>query len=266
MLKALQRALLFPAHDRIPLCRAGADVPGLERWTLGTEEGPVEAWWLPALTRTERTQHKGGPQPAIFFAHGNGELIDDWPRPMQAFRERGMHVLLAEYRGYGRSEGHADEAKVRSDFVRLFDRMCALPEVDAEACVLMGRSLGGGAVCQVLSERDAAALVLMSTFTSVTALAGHLYRLPARFVSERFESDKILARKAIPTLHVHGRRDELVPFAHAERLAAITGGRLLVEEGGHNDCPMDWAGFVQAVMEYLEESGVRGVSARHGNF
>jgi fermentation-respiration switch protein FrsA (DUF1100 family) len=246
--KRLQRALLFPAQDRIPACRAGNDVPGLERWTLVTDEGPIEAWWLPALSGS-------GSRPAIFFAHGNGELIDDWPHPMQSFRERGFHVLLAEYRGYGRSEGQASQAKVQQDFVRLYDRMQARPDVDAGACVLMGRSLGGGAVCQVYRERDAFALVLMSTFTSVVDLASHLYRLPARFVVDPFDSAAVLRSKPGRVLHLHGRRDELVPFAHAEALAAITGGPLLAEEGGHNDCPLDWRRFVDSVVEYVGPPG-----------
>ena len=244
MFAKLQRALLFPARDRVPACRAGDDVPGLERWWLRTDEGPVEAWWLPARAGD-------GPRPAIFFAHGNGELIDDWPLPMQAFRDRGFHILLAEYRGYGRSEGNSTEEIVREDFVRLYDRMRALPEVDASACVLMGRSLGGGAVCQVFRERDARALVLMSTFTSVTDLAGHLFRLPARFVVDRFDSAAVLRRKRARAVHVHGRRDELVPFAHAEALAAITGGPLFADDGGHNDCPLDWARFVNRIVEYV---------------
>lgn len=244
MFKKLQRALLFPAQDRIPACRAGSDVPGLVRWTMATDEGPIEAWWLPALSGS-------GPRPAIFFAHGNGELIDDWPHPMRAFRERGFHVLLAEYRGYGRSEGQASEEKVRQDFVRLYDRMQALPEVDASRCVLMGRSLGGGAVCQVYRERDAHSVVLMSTFSSVVALAHHLYKLPARFVTDPFDSAAVLRGKPAHALHLHGRRDELVPFAQAEELAAITGGPLLAEDGGHNDCPLDWQGFVDRVVEFV---------------
>ncbi|MCA9574176.1 MAG: alpha/beta hydrolase [Polyangiales bacterium] len=247
MLARLQRALLFPAHDRVPQPHAGDDVPGLERWWLPTEEGAVEAFWLPALTGEGR-------RPAIFFAHGNGELIDDWPLPMQAFRERGFHVLLAEYRGYGRSAGRASEATVRGDFVRLYDRMRAHPTVDPAACVLMGRSLGGGAVCQVFAERDACVLVLMSTFTSVTELAGRLFRLPARFVADRFDSVEVLRRKPARALHVHGRHDELIPFENAEALARITGGPLVADDGGHNDTPLDWPAFVQRVVEYVDAS------------
>ncbi|MBK8589608.1 MAG: hypothetical protein IPN77_10790 [Sandaracinaceae bacterium] len=75
---------------------------------------------------------------------------------MQSFRERGFHVLLAEYRGYGRSEGQASETKVRQDFVRLYDRMQARPDVDPSACVLMGRFARGAAPsCQGLSGSGA---------------------------------------------------------------------------------------------------------------
>ena len=249
MLKRLQQALLFAGSTRVPACRPWRDIPGLERWWAQTEEGPLESWWLPALAGE-------GARPAIFFAHGNGELIDDWPVSMAAFRARGFHVVLAEYRGYGRSEGHGSEAKVRADFVRLWDRVMARDDVDAEYSVAMGRSLGGAAVAQLIRERMPRALVLMSTFTNTAAMARHLYRAPSFFISERFDTAAILRQHAPPTLHLHGTLDELVPFAHAEELAAITGGRLLRESSGHSDCPLDWTAFVDACVAFFTENGV----------
>ena len=85
----------------------------------------------------------------------------------------------------------------------------------------------------------------------VVALANHLYKLPARLVSDPFDSAAVLREKPAHALHLHGRRDELVPFSQAEALAAITGGPLLAEEGGHNDCPLDWQRFVEQVMEFV---------------
>ncbi|MBK8589607.1 MAG: alpha/beta hydrolase [Sandaracinaceae bacterium] len=91
----------------------------------------------------------------------------------------------------------------------------------------------------------------MSTFTSVVDLGQPPLPAPARFVVDLFDSAAVLRSKPGRVLHLHGRRDELVPFAHAEALAAITGGPLLAEEGGHNDCPLDWRLFVERAVEFV---------------
>jgi len=50
--------------------------------------------------------------------------------------------------------------------------------------------------------------------------------------------------------------DELAdPTDASEALAAITGGPLLAEEGGHNDCPLDWQMFVDRVVEFVGHTG-----------
>lgn len=257
MFHKLQRKLLFPAGSRIPACRAWTAVRDVERWWIETDEGPVEAWWLFAGGGSGQVTRR----PAMIFAHGNGELIDDWGRPMESVRDLGMHVLLTEYRGYGRSEGTPSEESVTRDLVQLHDRLVARDDVDPAKVVFMGRSLGGGAVCQLLRHRQAAALVLCSTFTDVPSLARRHLRLPgllSQFVVDRFDSAAVLRGRTLPTFITHGKNDTLVPFEHALRLQELTGARLREEPGGHNDCPMDWRAWVVALECFLRDAGVLG--------
>jgi uncharacterized protein len=83
------------------------------------------------------------------------------------------------------------------------------------------------------------ALLLLSTFTSVNDLGRELYPwLPVRWIS-RFRYDTLQGVKDYrgPVLVVHSVDDEIVPFAHAQRLHAAAGtrGHLLEMRGGHND-------------------------------
>jgi len=100
------------------------------------------------------------------LAHGNGELIDFWPNELNRFTNLGIGVLLVEYPGYGRSTGPQSQSSITEAFVTAYDTLCARADVEASKIILVGRSLGGGAVCALAAKRPAAALILMSTFTS----------------------------------------------------------------------------------------------------
>jgi len=64
----------------------------------------VEAWLLPG--------DAAGAAPLMIYAHGNGELIDLWADEFAPLRAAGIHVLLVEYPGYGRSGGTPSESSV----------------------------------------------------------------------------------------------------------------------------------------------------------
>ena len=64
----------------------------------------VEAWLLPGAA--------SGAAPLLIYTHGNGELIDFWADRFEPIRAAGIHVLLVEYPGYGRSGGRPTEQRV----------------------------------------------------------------------------------------------------------------------------------------------------------
>jgi fermentation-respiration switch protein FrsA (DUF1100 family) len=191
------------------------------------------------------------------FAHGNGELIDDWPEALAPYRALGMHLLLAEYRGYGRSGGVPSEAGVVDDLLRFVERCAARPDVDASRLVLHGRSLGGGVVCAVAPRVAPRALVLWSTFTSLPDVARR-FGVPAWLVPYRFDNRAALRETTAPVLVVHGTADRLIPFTHAEALARVRPGVTLHPDPGadHNDCPRDLGAYFRAAALFLRAAGV----------
>src|SRR5699024_1012438 len=141
---------------------AALQTPGLERLWIDSDEGAVEAWFLPG-----DDVEPARPGPAILFTHGNAELIDHWPDALARYRRLGVSVVLPEYRGYGRSAGSPSEAAIAQDLRALHALLSADPRVDASRIVYHGRSLGGGAVCTLLDAHPPRALILESTFTSI---------------------------------------------------------------------------------------------------
>lgn len=242
----MQRAVLFPATGwRGPEPDLGSH--GAERVWLEHGTGRSEAWLLPAVPGRASTA------PLLVFAHGNGERIDDWIDGFATPRAWGASVLLVEYPGYGRSTGTPSQASVAAAMLAAYDWAVTRPGVDPARVVGWGRSLGGGAVCDLARERALAALVLESTFTSVREIARKL-GLPRFLVRDPFDNLEAIAAFSGPVLIVHGERDEMIPLEHARVLrSAAKDARLHVEPGcGHNDCPRPWA----EVRAFLLERGL----------
>jgi pimeloyl-ACP methyl ester carboxylesterase len=246
---AMQRQALFPAPT-LAGDRTFERIPGAERIWLDTEGARAEAWYLPPLPAT------AGPAPLVVFAHGNGELIDDWAEAFEPPRRWGAGVLLVEYPGYGRSTGSPSQGSIAATMTSAFDRMAERAEIDADRIIAYGRSLGGGAACALARERKVAALVLESTFTSVRRMARG-FGIPGFLVRDPFDNLDTLRSFSGPVLIVHGERDEIIPAAHAAELhAAGRGSRLALAPCGHNDCQRPWP----LLREFLLEHGLIGRS------
>lgn len=237
---------VFPNRVATLRPRAQGRPADIEELSIDTDEGRVEAWFLPASLSHPR------PAPLVVFAHGNGELIEDWPRVLAPYREMGMHLLLVEYRGYGRSAGRPSESSVTEDTLRFVELCLARPDVDPLRVAYHGRSIGGGVVCAVALRRKPSALILMSTFTSVPDVAGR-FLVPRAWVPDRFENVAALESLNLPALIVHGERDRLIPVSHAQKLAmSHPDNELHVDSlADHNNCPTDWDAFWKRTRGYL---------------
>lgn len=249
LLDPIIESLVFPRRF-IP--RGARPIPdAVERIRIQIDEpeaGEVEAFFIRAPG--------SGKRPLIIFTHGNGELIDDWATPFEGFAREGVHVLLPEYRGYGRSSGRPSEAAIRDDLIRFYDLAIEDPAVDPSRIVMMGRSIGGGAIAQLLAHRPAKALILMNTFTSLINLLA-AYGLPAFLFRDQFESDRVLRDISLPTMIFHGDRDRIVPYSHALALKDIVGAELRTYPGrGHNDCFEDFDAFRDEVLNFLRRARV----------
>jgi alpha-beta hydrolase superfamily lysophospholipase len=207
----------------------------VEKLSIIIREGEVEAWFLPADGSAA-----GRPAPLVIFAHGNGELIEDWPEVLDPYRRMGMHLLLPEYRGYGRSAGAPSERAIVDDYIRFHDLVMARPDVDSRRVVLHGRSLGGGVVCALARQRPPTALVLESTFTSVPDVA-RKWLVPSSLIEDRFDSASVVATLEAP-----------VPFAHGLQLSKLAKrGRLVRYECDHNDLPRHQDGYWAELRQFL---------------
>ncbi len=247
----MQRQILFPRNlvefPQIP----DQKIPGMEKMWIDMPGGKVEAWFIPPVSGREDE-----PAPAVIFAHGNAELIDYWPEQLRMFSLMGIGVLLVEYPGYGRSQGTPSQHSVTEAFVTAYDILTARKDVDPSRIILIGRSIGGGAICQLAAKRPSAALILMSTFTSIRSFASK-YLIPGFLVRDPLDNQTVVSSYSGPVLVVHGKNDETVPYMHGTVLfQAAKHGKMISYDAGHNDCPPDWNTFWNEIEAFLYKSGI----------
>lgn len=239
----LQRSMLFPGTG---LRGRGEAPPDTEQVWLQTPTARVEAWWMPPPASASGEQ----PAPALLFAHGNAELIDDWSDGFAFLRAAGMAVLLVEYPGYGRSGGSPSRDSIQRAMAGALEWLRARRDVDSGRIVLYGRSLGGGAVCTQLAQGPAA-VVLQSTFASLRPFARALL-LPPLLIRDRFDNEAALRAYRGPSLVLHGRRDDVIPFSHGQTLArAARDGRFVPLDCAHNDCLPEAPHIARELLAFL---------------
>jgi fermentation-respiration switch protein FrsA (DUF1100 family) len=212
--------------------------------SLATADGVrLHGWYVPAPA----------PRGVLLFFHGNAGNISHRLDSIRIFRELGLSVFIIDYRGYGRSEGRPDEAGLYRDAQAAWRYLREEEGVAAGRIVVFGRSLGAAVAAWLAAREAPAALIVESAFTSAPDLAAELFPwLPVRHLL-RFEYDtrRALAQLRAPLLVAHSRDDEIVPFAHAQRLLEAAGEpkALLEMRGGHND------GFLRSQPEYAAGLG-----------
>ncbi len=249
---AMQRRVLFPTYAIPPeLQEPDPGIAGLVKLDMPTDAGVTEAWFIPAEGAS--ADH---PQPAVLFAHGNAELIDIWPQYLEPYRRLGVSVMLIEYRGYGRSDGTPSQKTLTEDFAAGYDLLAGRQDVDAGRIVFHGRSVGGGIVCALAGERKPAALILQSTFTSVSSMALRFGILPP-FVSDPFDNASALRAYDGPVLLMHGRDDSIIPHRHSEKLLKLARrGTLKTYDCGHNDFPITSDRYWSDIADFLRAAQI----------
>ncbi len=246
----VQRRMLFPRHAIDQQIKPG---PNIEVDWLDTDQGKVEMWFISGKNATPAS-----PSPTVFFAHGNGELIDYSPEELYHYTQNGINIILCEYRGYGRSAGSPSQKRIIKDFTACYDLTIKRPNVDPQRVFYHGRSLGGGVLCDLAKHREPRLIILQSTFTSVPDLAKHFFFFSPRFlIFDQFDNTAFLTTFDKPVLIAHGKHDKIIPFKHGQKLHALTpNSRFLEFNSDHNDFPVMSRKFINAINDFLRENSI----------
>jgi uncharacterized protein len=232
MLTALQRQLIyFPDSTTVP--PAGEVIEGARDVTLRTSDGlALGAWFVPP--RSALDMHI-----AVLVAPGNAGNRLGRRGLATELSQRGLAVLLMDYRGYAGNPGSPSEDGLTIDAMAA---ALTLEELGypAERTIYFGESLGAGVVAALQAQRTPAGMVLRSPFTELADVGAHHYPwLPVRvLLKDRFPVTERLSKSTVPVTVIYGDRDSVVPTELSARVAdevPTLRERLVLKETNHND-------------------------------
>jgi fermentation-respiration switch protein FrsA (DUF1100 family) len=219
----------------------------------GTEQGDLDAWWLPADSAIA---------PTLLYLHGNDKNISaaiDLDRAA-LLHKMGYNLLMVDYRGYGKSTGGSpSEAKVYEDAEATWNYLIKQRASDPKRTFIYGHSLGGAiAIDLAVHHPEAAGLIAESNFTTMADMGKREYPfLPTeQLLNQRFDSLSKISNLRVPLLLIHGTWDRLVPYQMSQRLfdkAPQPKTLKLIEGGEHaNDALIAPLEYRAAVSEFIQ--------------
>ena len=245
---AFQRELMyFPDGAPRPAPSSYAILDGVEEVSFTTADGlTLVAWYASAPPL----------RPTVVMFHGNGGSLRGERYRLKHFKDAGMGALLVAYRGYSGNAGTPNEEGLYADARASLDWL-EQNGVASTSIVLYGISLGTGVATKMAAERDFAAVVLESPYTSTVDVAA--WRFPIVPVSllleDRFESLARIRAITEPLLIMHGDADTVIPQHFGRQLfeAANQPKESFWPHGrGHNDI-FDNGGFDTA-LEFIRRT------------
>jgi len=189
----------------------------------------LSGWYIPAKNSKF----------TMLFCHGNGGNIMHRLDSISIFCNLGLDCFIFDYRGYGSSEGKADEEGTYLDVMAAYKWLREEKKISADNIIVFGRSLGGSIAAQLASKVKVEALIIESAFTSYVDIGKKFYPyMPVRWFA-RFGYRTIDYVKDIncPVMIIHSRGDEIIPFEFGLELYKIANEPKEFVEifGSHND-------------------------------
>lgn len=207
-----------------------------------SEDGmTIRGWHAPPASRGE----------TVLLLHGHRGNRDQLLVHAEYLVEAGFGALLIDFRNHGESDGEftsmgyheIKDARAAYRFLR--------EQAEVEAIAIWGHSMGGAVASQLMSEENAAGLVIDATFADfpavvrqgliarglpgspITEILTTLYGWLSRSDFSALRPIDQLARVEKSVLLFHGSDDPVIPLAESERIAAANPLiRLTAFEGG----------------------------------
>lgn len=210
------------------------------------------------------SQKHPGAKTVVLF-HGNGETVPDYIIFfLPIFEKLGYNCFLAEYRGYGLSEGTPMLVKMLEDVVHIIKAI----NLSSEQIILFGRSVGSIYAIHAASLfPDIAGLIIESGISDIAKRL--IIRIDPKEIGLtekefRIEIDKHLNHKDKLkkfngcSLFLHAKGDHLIGYEHGEQLyewANKPKQLKLFETGDHNtifyENSRDYINVIQGFMNNL---------------
>ncbi|MCD6568295.1 MAG: alpha/beta hydrolase [Dehalococcoidia bacterium] len=177
---------------------------------------------------------------SVLCFHGDGEVICDYDYIAPLYAQLGINLFVAEYRGYGASQGKPLFSTMLSDALAIFDAFMDALRAGAYKgpAFVIGRSLGSVPALEIARhhQKQIKGLIIESGFSSILKLLLHM-DFPIGYLNFKdieFPNVTSIRFVAIPTLIIHGKEDTLIPPGESQILyenSAAKNKRLVIIPG-----------------------------------
>jgi fermentation-respiration switch protein FrsA (DUF1100 family) len=169
-------------------------------WLTTADCVRVHGWFLPHGNKTACT---------CLLLHGNAGNLTARLDKLQILRDAGLSVLIIDYRGYGRSEGHVSEVGTYRDADAAYAWLAKEKGIEPRRIILYGESLGCGPAVDLAARKKVGGVILEAGFTSVPDKAAEIYPfLPVRWLLKtKYDNLSKIRRVTAPVLLFHSRED-----------------------------------------------------------
>jgi alpha-beta hydrolase superfamily lysophospholipase len=183
--------------------------------------------------------------PSILYFHGNGEVASDYDFIAPIYNRQGMNIFIADYRGYGSSDGSPTFKAAVEDAHPIFNVFRQL--LHEKKCTgnmyIMGRSMGSLPAVELALhyQEQLKGLIIDSGFASLLKGLRNLGFPIEAFGLEDADFPNLtkIRKVALPTLIMHGQNDTLIPSSEARDLYKNSGAEdkrlLIIPHADHND-------------------------------
>lgn len=226
----LERMFLYFPTRELEANPSGVGLAFQDLNMLTEDRVKLHGWFVPS-THARTT---------LLIFHGNAGNISHRLPWIEILHDLPAHVLIVDYRGYGKSEGTPFEEGLYLDAWAAYAWWARERATLGEKLVLIGESLGGAVAIDLATRTMPAGLIVQSTFTSAREMARTVF--PLGFLQPlarvRYDSASKILQVKCPKLVIHGTADEIVPLRMGEdifRLASDPKWFYPVQGASHND-------------------------------
>nr|MDO8110902.1 alpha/beta hydrolase [Candidatus Sigynarchaeota archaeon] len=189
--------------------------------------------------------------PTLLLFHGNGEIATDYMDIAGDYIDCGVNFAVADYRGYGFSDGEPSFTALFQDCIPIYDHLRKVLEKKGcnTAMFVLGRSLGSTCAAEIGSRQVQGLLgiVFESGIGDTFSVMQRLWNLNelgiTRELVKPLSNDTRVKKATSPVLVIHGTADYIVPVEQADVLYnSVPDGvykkKVIIDGAGHNDILM----------------------------